>query len=133
MTDVCRAITYDEDAGHLVLALEVMSPHLRPSYSSYSAYSDENSDVVIVLMEENGRIKRGYNINFGSASISMGIGGHSLFVIDQEYYFGGQSYGFKTKYQNVTYDTESPTLDSYVFKYNPSTSGDCFFTDELSS
>jgi len=133
MTDVCRAITYDEDAGLVVMALEVMSPHLRPSYSSYQAYSDQNSDVVIILMRDNGEIKKGYNINFGSASISMGVGGNSLFMLDGEYIFGGQSYGYKTKYQNVTYDTVAPTYDSYVFKYNPDESGDCFFTDDLSA
>jgi len=133
MNDVCRAITYDEDNGNIVMALEAMSPHLRPSYTSYSAYSDLNSDVVIILMKDNGEIKKGYNINFGTASISMGIGGNSLFVLDGEYIFGGQSYGYKTKYQNVTYDTVAPTYDSYVFKYNPDESGDCFFTDDLSA
>jgi hypothetical protein len=114
------------------MALEVMSPHLRPSYKKYQSYDDRNSDIVIILMRDNGEIKRGYNINFGS--VSMGIGGNSLFMLDGEYFFGGQSYGFNTKYQNVeTYNTYAPTYDSYIIKYNPDESGDCLFTDELSA
>jgi len=41
------------------------------------------------------------------------------------------SWGFKTNYQNVTYDLVTPTFDSFVFKYDPTENNDCFYNDEM--
>jgi len=46
--------------------------------------------------------------------------------------FGGQSYGYKTKYHNVTYNTVAPTYDSYLFKYDPNENSRCFYTNDMS-
>lgn len=109
--------------------MEVTSPGLRP-YSLNSAYS---SDLLIVTFTTDGEIVAGYSINMDSADIGMKIGDGSFFVLGNQYVFGGQSWGFKTLYQNVTYDIEAPTYDSYLFKYNPNEGGDCFFSGELNS
>jgi hypothetical protein len=74
----------------------------------------------------------GYNINMDKADIGMKIGDGSFFVLGNHYVFGGQSYGFKTIYQNVTYNVESPTTDSYLFKYDPNQNVECFYTGQLS-
>lgn len=103
-----------------MVLLEARSPTLRPDYTDYSTYSDTNSEVVIVIMKDSGDIKRGYNINMQSASVSLNLAEHSAFMLGDHYVFGGQSYGYYTKMQNVTYDVSAPTLDTFVFKYNPS-------------
>jgi hypothetical protein len=102
--------------------LEATSPGLRPDYNKYSAYSAQNSDTVIVIMKDGGTIMNGYNINMHTASVSMKLAENSLFVLNNYYIFAGQSYGYKTKMQNVTYSTSAPTLDTFVFKYDPSDS-----------
>lgn len=36
-------------------------------------------------------------------------------------------FGYKTKYQNVTYDPVVPQYDSFVFKYDPEQDNECFY------
>lgn len=74
----------------------------------------------------------GYNINMDKADIGMKIGDGAFFVLGNNYVFGGQSWGFKTIFQNVTYNVDSPTFDSYLFKYDPTENVDCFYTGTLS-
>jgi hypothetical protein len=40
----------------------------------------------------------GYNINMDKANIGMKVGDGSLFVLNNQYIFGGQSKGFNTKF-----------------------------------
>ena len=131
--DTCRAVSYDSSRNEVVYMLETTSSELRPDYSRYSKYSAANSDALIITMSPGGRFIDGFNMNFDTASISFGIGGNSLFVQDQYYVFGGQSWGFKTKYQNQTYDIVTPTLDSYLMKYDPRDGPDCFYSASVSS
>jgi len=74
---------------------------MRPSYSDYSQYSANDADILIVVMRPGGTFVRGYNINMNTASVSLGIGTHSMFIrgqgMETEYIFGGQSFGYKTK------------------------------------
>lgn len=42
--------------------------------------------------------------------------------------FGGQSYGFKTKFQNLTYSASAPYNDGYLFNLDLGAAGDCFYT-----
>jgi hypothetical protein len=130
--DVARAINYDDRRKEIVVMMEVTSPDLRPDYSKYKEYSSTSSDILIVTIKTGGQIMSGYNINMDKADIGMKIGDGALFVLGSQYVFGGQSWGFKTIYQNVTYNTESPTFDSYLFKYNPLDDNECFYTGELS-
>jgi len=131
--DTCKSITYDETKKEVVLLLEVTSSTLRPDFAKYSAYSEENSDILIVRMSESGQPRFAHNINMDIAAISFGIGGHSSFVLNSQYVFGGQSFGFKTNYQYVEADATTPTLDSYVFKYDPTNNNDCFYHNDQSS
>jgi hypothetical protein len=130
--DTCRAVSYDPIRSEVVFMLETTSAELRPDYSRYSKYSAENADGLIVTMSPGGRFIDGFNINFDTASISFGIGGNSFFIQDNYYVFGGQSWGFKTNVQNSTYDIVTPTLDSYLMKYDPRDNPDCFYTATLS-
>jgi len=130
--DVCRAVSHDKTRREIAFLLEVTSPSLRPSYSKYSRFSGDNSDIMIIVMRESGAIVEGFNINMDTASISLGVGDHSFFIKDEYYIFGGQSYGFKTKAQNKTYDIIAPEYDSYVFKHNPRTSLNCLYGDSMS-
>ena len=43
--------------------LEAVSSNLRPSYNSYSQWSANNSDILIMIMEDSGMLVSGYNIN----------------------------------------------------------------------
>jgi hypothetical protein len=130
--DVARAINYDDIRKEIVVLMEVTSKGLRPDYSKYSTYSANSSDILIVTIKTGGQIMAGYNINMEKADIGMKIGDGAFFVLGNQYVFGGQSWGFKTIYQNVTYDTEAPTYDSYLFKYNPNDGVECFYSAELS-
>jgi len=47
-------------------------------------------------MSPGGDYRGAININFAAASISLNIGGHSVFVQDDDYYFGAYSWGFHT-------------------------------------
>mmetsp|Transcript_12357 Transcript_12357/g.19196 ORF Transcript_12357/g.19196 Transcript_12357/m.19196 type:complete len:116 (+) Transcript_12357:1133-1480(+) len=105
---------------------------MRPSYSNYEAYSALNLDIFIVTMKESGQFMNGYNINMDTAAVSMIVGGNTLFVKDSQYIFAGHSWGYKTHYQNVTYDLVTPTYDSFVFKYDPFEDNECFYQDEVS-
>ena len=87
----------------------------------------------MAIMSPGGDYKKLININYDSASINIFIGGHSFFI-DQGYYiYGGQQWGFKTKMQNQTYSPTAPTLDSYLMKFNPDNyqQVNCFFYYEL--
>jgi len=128
--DLCRAVTYNENRNEAIFMLEVTSASLRPDYSRYSFYSGANSDLLLVTIRDSGSIVSGFNINMDDASVSMGVGGHSMFVLGDEYVFGAQTFGFKTKEQNITYDLVAPSLDSHIFKLNPG-SADCFYTSSF--
>ena len=130
--DVARAINYDDFKKEVIVLMEVTSKDLRPDYDKYSAYSSLNSDILIVIIKTGGQVMEGYNINMDKASIGLQIGDGSFFVLGNQYVFGGQSWGFKTVFQNVTYDVDAPTYDSYLFKYNPSDGAECFYTGTLS-
>lgn len=130
--DNCRSITWDKKKNEVVLLLEATSPGLRPDYSKYSTYSSKNADTVIVIMKDGGSIQYGYNINMYDASVTMYLAENSMFVLDNHYVFSGQSFGYCTRMQNVTYSIASPTFDSYLFKYNPSDSS-CLYTASVSN
>jgi hypothetical protein len=131
--DTCRAVSYDKTRGEVVFMMEVTSDSLRPSYSQYSSFSAGDADIFIAVMRSGGSFVKGYNINMNTASVSLGVGTHSFFIRGQDYIFGGQSFGYKTKVQNSTYDVSSPYLDSYVFKYFPESETEaCFYKDEMS-
>ena len=72
-------------------------------------------------------------MNYDDASINFGVGTDSFFIHEEEYVFGGQSWGYKTKLQNVTYNLVTPTLDSHLFKFNPDDKANCFFKNEIDS
>jgi len=129
--DTCNSVTYNEEKREVVLVLQATSPGLRPSYSSYSTYSSKNSDALIVILKDGGTIMYGYNINMDTAAVSMWLGENSMFVLGNHYIFGGQSYGYKTKMQNVTYSTTAPTKDTFLFKYDPSDDS-CLYQSDIS-
>lgn len=131
--DICKAIDYDPDNREIVMLLEVTTPELRPDYYLYSRYSAANKDILIVTMNDDGRLQEAYNINMGKAGISLYIGGHSMFIKDGHYIFGGYSWGYKTRYQNSTFDVTAPDFDTYVFKYNPTEREDCLYQVTISS
>jgi len=74
-----------------------------------------------------------FNLNYWDSSINLGIGGQSFFILGDDYIFGSQSYGYKTKYQNVTYTPTAPQLDTSIFKWQPRGSADCFTTAQMSA
>jgi len=117
--DTCRGIDYDADNREIVLIMEVTSPNLRPDYYLYSQYSEGKRDLLIMTMKADGRLLEAYNINMQDASIDLYVGNDAMFAHDNHYIFGGYSWGYKTVYQNSTYDTASPDFDTYVFKYDP--------------
>ena len=125
--DVCRAINYDESNGELFLLLEVTSAVLRPEYSSYSDYSSSNTDILILTMRTNGQIVNAYNINMREAAISLHIGGNSAFARDGYLIFGGYSWGYRTRKQDVTYTVSAPQYDSFVFRHDPEADQDCLY------
>jgi len=104
---------------------------LRPSYDDYSDYSMYDSDIFIMVMKESGSVVGGYIITMDDASVSLGIGTNSMFVMNSEVVFAGQSYGYSTYYQNVTYDEDEPYTDSYLWKYDVNNPVDCFYQDEM--
>jgi hypothetical protein len=130
--DVARAINYDDIRKEIVVLMEVTTPGLRPDYDKYKLYSNTSSDLLIVTIKTGGQIMVGYNINMDKADIGMKIGDGAFFVLGNQYVFGGQSWGFKTIFQNVTYNVDSPTFDSYLFKYDPSENVDCFYSGTIS-
>jgi hypothetical protein len=95
---VCKAVTYDDRRKEVVLLLEVTSPSLRPDYNRYSSSSGDNKDLLIIRMSESGSLRQAININFEKASISFSISANSFFAQGTDYVFGGESWGFKTKY-----------------------------------
>lgn len=108
--------------------IEATSESLRPNFRQYNEYSGKNTDMTVIMMSPGGTLTGAYNMNYWDASISIGIGGHSFFIKDGDYIFGSSSFGYKTKYQNVTYSITAPTLDTSVFKWNPTSGADCFYT-----
>jgi len=99
--------------------METTSPNLRPDYQNYKTYSMYDSDILIIRMNVDGRFLGAHNINMKDASVPLKLADNSAFVWNSYYVFGGQSFGFLTKKQNVTYDRIAPTTDSYLFRYNP--------------
>jgi hypothetical protein len=96
--DVARAINFDEQRKEIVVLMEVHSTPLRPDYKGYSdCCSTTQSDLLIIRMKESGKVMSGYNINFYDADISMLVGDNSMFIYEDYYIFGGQSWGFNTK------------------------------------
>jgi hypothetical protein len=131
--DICRAVAWDAGRSEIAFMLEATSESLRPDFRSYNTWSGANSDITIITMKPGGVLTGGYNLNMWDASVSMGVGGNSFFVRGSDYIFGAQSFGYKTKYQNVTYIPTAAQLDSHVFKWDPQGGMDCFYTKEMSS
>jgi hypothetical protein len=93
----------------------------------------------MIMMRPGGVLDAAFNINNGDAAISYQLGNNALFVIDNDFVWGARSYGFKTIYQNVTYNLTTTVLpltdqmDTHLFKYNPrGDSKDCFNNAEMS-
>lgn len=61
----------------------------------------------------------------------MGVGSGAAYVYRGSYIFGGQSIGYKTLYQNKTYDVEQPFYDTYLFNYNPRDAPDCIYNSYM--
>ena len=66
------------------------------------------------------------------ASVTMNLAEQSMFVLNGYYIFSGQSFGYCTKMQNVTYSITSPTYDSFLYKYSPDDSS-CLYTADVPS
>jgi len=131
--DVCRAINYDKVNNELFLLLEVTTSTLRPEYDTYSDYSAASTDILILTMKTNGQIVNAYNVNMRKAAISLHVGGNAAFAWDRYLVFGGYSWGYKTRMQNVTYTVTAPQYDSFVFKHDPEADQDCVYQDKASS
>jgi hypothetical protein len=131
--DTCRGIDYDAGNREIVLIMEVTSPALRPDYDLYAQYSGSQRDLLILTMKTEGRLLEAYNINMRDASIDLFVGNDAMFANENHYIFGGYSWGYKTVYQNSTYDIASPNYDTYVFKYDPRQREDCLYQAALSS
>lgn len=114
-SDHCKAIAYDEVKHELIIALEAVTPNLRPSYSRYQTWSSKRADTVIIRMMDDGQLLSAININMNDASIGLFVGEHSIFSHNSKVIWAGQSYGYKTKFQNVTFSTTSPTYDTLLF------------------
>lgn len=98
--------------------LEAVSPDLRPDYNNYKSWSANNSDILIMTMEDSGILRNGYVINNQAASMNWYLGeSQSLFKMKNYYVFGAYSQGFLTRYQNSTYSSSS-NLDTYLFLYD---------------
>jgi len=115
------------------MIMEVTSPALRPDYDLYAQYSGTKRDLLIVTMKPEGRLLEAYNINMADAAIDLYVGNDAMFAYGNHYIFGGYSWGYKTVYQNSTYDTASPDYDTYVFKYDPRQREDCLYQATLRS
>lgn len=73
---------------------------------------------------------------------SQGIVNKRGSYLNEDYYFAGWSYGFQTKYQELSStatptvkDVDSPDFDSYVYKYNFANSDtkNCLYEEEISN
>ena len=56
-----------------------------------------------------------------------------MFIKDNEIIFGAYSYGYRTRYQDVTFDADAPTYDTHLFKLNPEEANDCLYISSFSS
>lgn len=71
--DVCRSVTFDYANNQVVFLLETISEELRPNFASYSQYSYKNADMLVVIMNVDGRLKEAVNLNFDNAAVTFGI------------------------------------------------------------
>lgn len=131
--DLCRAAAYDEQREVVVFLMEVSSSYFRPQFDQIKAYSESNNDLLIVRMDPGGTFKGATNINYAAASIDFLVGGHSFFIHEGLYYFGSYSYGFHTNVQNKTYNIQTPTYDTHLFRYDPETNLQCFHQEDISA
>jgi hypothetical protein len=95
--DACKAVAHDHTRNEIVFMMETTTGALRPDYARYSRYSASDADILMIVMNPGGGFAKGFNINMDTASISLGIGTHSFSILHEDYIFGGQSFGFKTK------------------------------------
>ena len=114
-SDHCKSIYYDEVKHELIIALEAVSADLRPSIQRYQTWSQKRADTVIIKMYDDGAILSAVNINNNDASVGMFITEDSLFSHKGKLIWAGQQYGYKTKFQNVTFSTTSPTYDMLLW------------------
>ena len=131
--DVCKSVAYDYNRQEIAYMLESTSESLRPNFRNYNTYSEKNNDLTVVMMSPGGVLTGAFNLNYWDAAVSIGIGGQSFFIKGEDYIFGSQSQGYKTKYQNVIPSATDPQLDTSIFKWNPRGGVDCFYTADMSS
>jgi len=93
----------------------------------------------MIMMRPGGVLEAAFNINNADAAISYQLANNGLFIIQNDLVFGARSYGFRTIYQNVTYNLTTDVLplndqmDTHLFKYNPrGDSKDCFNNADMS-
>lgn len=115
--------------------LEATSSKIRPDFRKWEAWSKSNKDITLIMMRPGGVLEAAYNINNADASISYNLGNNGLFIIDNDLVFGARTHGYKSIYQNVTYNITAPLpeqMDTHLFKYNPrGDSKDCFYNAEM--
>jgi hypothetical protein len=127
-SDMCRSVTYDEANNQIVFLMEVISQELRPDFESVLDYSYQNADLLVVLMEPDGKLKEAVNLNFGNAAITFGVAEHALTLRGDHLLFGGQTYGFRTRFQNMTYEPSAPYTDAHIFNLDLSLANGCFYS-----
>jgi hypothetical protein len=126
--DVCRSVTFDYANNQVVFLLETISEELRPDFDQYRDYSYKTADMLAIIMNPDGDLREAVNLNFDNAAVTFGIAEQSLFIHNDRLVFGGQSFGFKTKFQNLTYTASAPYNDGYLFNLDLGSAGDCFYT-----
>ena len=94
---VCRSIAYDSERKNLVAMMETNTRSLRPDMED--RYPDSGAfDIVILSITTGGTVKGAWNINQDKSGSTIDLGYHSATSIGKNYFFGGFSLGYQTRY-----------------------------------
>lgn len=112
--DRCFGISYNYKNSELTVLIQGKATEMRSStYKKGDFY-----DTFLILLDMNGRIKRGTTISFADTQYDTYIANNGLLEANGYYFWAGWAYGFSTRApQRLVKSTTAPDFDVFTFKY----------------
>jgi len=74
-------------------------------------------DTMLLVLDPSGNVHNAVSISNRQTKYDMYSANNGLFMVGEEHFFSGWSYGFSTRLQTLEKDTTNPDYDAYIYKY----------------
>lgn len=109
--DRCFGLTIDPKTEIVTALMQIKMGEVR------TYYPGDFYDTLLLQFDGSGTIERSVTISNAELAYDMYSGQQSIFNLNGEVFFSGWAYGFKTRLQEYSLDSDSLNYDFYVYRY----------------